>query len=205
MSCAVLMSVISDSNMATTLESLLNNSIKPNYIFALLPKETSEKNLEVAKVFTKSCCETGQYSEEYSSDYLVIKKVGKDYTFIIIHSETQNIFELQNIAIEEVEDHIDYFITAETGSVYSKEYISSNISKLSIANTGACYSDYIENKKYIYLTSLHPSLSYEVPIKDIGISNKNGPIRFNKSNSDLIKQLYTKSIIRHIPEALFIT
>lgn len=205
MSCAILMSVEFDSDIVTTIESLLSNSIKPSHIFILLPKGTKEKIFDVAKAFTKSCCDSGQYSEEYTNDYYLIKKVTKDCTFVIIQSDTQNIFDLKNVAIEEVENHIDYFITAQAGSIYRDNYIDSNIEKLKIPNTGACYSDYIEDKKYIYLSCLYPTLQHNVPIKDIGVSNKNGQVRFKSSNLDLIKELYVKSIIRHIPQALFST
>jgi hypothetical protein len=201
--CTILLSSNNSGKTTETISSLLQNSIKPKYICVLQNKDTDEKQAEITKVFTRNCCDKGLYSEEFTPEYTITKKENPEYTIIIITGKNKTIVELKNIAIEYIDSDSNMFITATSGSVYEETYIQKHLEALSIENTGACYSDYIENEKYIYLSSLYPNINHGVAIKEIGFVNLNNSLKYEYENINLIQYLYSVSIIRHIPEALF--
>jgi hypothetical protein len=203
MNCTVLLSANNSNKTTETISSLLQNSIKPKYICILQNKDTDEQQLEITKVFTRSCCDKGTYSEEFTSEYTIAKKENSEYTIVSIMGKDKNITELKNIAIEYIDSDSNIFITATSGSTYEENYIQKYVEALSIENTGACYSDYIESDKYVYLSSLYPNINHNVPIKEIGFINLNNSVKYENENINLIQRLYAVSIVRHIPEALF--
>ena len=195
-----------DSEAIRSIVSVLNSSVKPSNLCIITTNKLSENRLASINAMFKSCCDGGEYSEELLIDKTVIKKTSPDfnmYNIILNHDINKH---PNYYAVNHLYENTDVFLTLAEGSVYQPDMIGKMLDKLADPNVGGVYSDYISRGKYTYLSTIHLMIKTPIPI---------GEIAFKKSfiqkdsasmhNGEIINDLYSKCIVSHIPEPLFVT
>jgi hypothetical protein len=117
-----------------------------------------------------------------------------------------SIHELKNYGVDYLYEDTDIFFTTSQGVEFSKDYIKKSIDAFKDPHVGAIYSDYSENGVYRYLSSLHPYIMQDIKIKEIGFRKtlvEKTP--FKGDNLFFLREINSRSIVKHIPEALLIT
>ena len=197
----------SNRNLVQSIVSVLENSHKANNICIVFNKIASEAQWETAKSLFKSCCGNNSFSEEDINSTKILKKENDGINLIAIKVNKLFEHDIKNFAIDYLYDTTDIFLTLTAGLEYTGSYIEDSIKAFGDdVNIGGVYSDYIENGKYKYLSSLHMMIDHMIPIKEIAFKKsivERNP--FKSDNLTLINEIYSKSIIKHIPKALLIT
>ena len=191
-------------NIVQSVVSVLEGTVKPENLCIVFNNTTTDNQWETSKAFFRSCC-GGGYDEEYTNDATIITK--KDYGLTLTGIKLNKLFdqELKNYAVNYLYDNTDIFFTLSAGSEYKPNFIERSLEYLKDNMIGGCYSDYIENQKYICLSSMKIGLDHQVPVKEFGFKKALAArTPFKTDNFNLLTELYTKSVIRHIPEALFV-
>ena len=215
-STVILLVENNDSDVLKSINSILNSSEKPTNVCIMASSSVDNKTSETIKALFRSCCSEEQYTENRDKNYTLINKKLHDISFhyLIVNDITSKT--LIQYGVEYILDETDIFITLSSGNEYKIDAISILIASLEDDNVGASYSDYIEKNKYIYLGSINSSLiypsnnnRYNYNIKEASFKKKYilsglNPSDFSSSLS-IVKFLYNRSIIRHIPESLFTT
>lgn len=209
---------ISDDNqdIAKSVDSVLNNTQKPTNVCIVASKNASNKTKGIIKALFKSCCDSEPYTEDCNQNYeLATKKLHSiNFHYLIVNDITAKT--LLEYAVEYLLEETDIFFTLSGGNEYKINAIQVFLDSLKDESVGLSYSDYIENSKYIFLGSISSSLiypsnnnKYNFNIKEICFRKKyiaDSESLINlKSTIGIINILYGRSIIKHIPEALFTT
>jgi hypothetical protein len=215
-STVILLVENNDSDVLKSVNSVLNSSEKPTNVCIMASSSVNNKTLETIKALFRSCCSDEPYTENREKNYTLINKKLHNISFhyLIVNDITSKT--LLQYGIEYILDETDIFITLSSGNEYRIDAISTLIKSLKDDNVGLSYSDYIDKNKYVHLGSINSSLiypshsnRYNYNIKEISFKKKYilsglNPSDFNSSLS-IVKFLYNRSIIRHIPEPLFTT
>jgi hypothetical protein len=215
-STVILLVENNDSDILKSVNSVLNSSEKPTNVCIMASSSVNNKTSETIKALFRSCCSDEPYTENREKNYTLINKKLHNISFhyLIVNNITSKT--LLQYGVEYILDETDAFITLSSGNEYRIDAISTLIKSLKDDNVGLCYSDYIDKNKYVYLGSINSSLiypsnsnRYNYNIKEVSFKKKyilDGltPSDFNSSLS-IVKFLYNRSIIRHIPEPLFTT
>lgn len=215
-STVILLVENNDSDILKSVNSILNSSEKPTNVCIMASSSVNNKTSETIKALFRSCCSDEPYTENREKNYTLINKKLHNISFhyLIVNNITSKT--LLQYGVEYILDETDAFITLSSGNEYRIDAISTFIKSLKDDNVGLCYSDYIDKNKYVYLGSINSSLiypsnsnRYNYNIKEVSFKKKyilDGltPSDFNSSLS-IVKFLYNRSIIRHIPEPLFTT
>ena len=194
-----------DSEAIRSIVSVLNSDVKPDNLCLVTSSQLSENRMASINAMFKSCCDGGEYSEDIAIDKAVIKKVSDTFTMynVILHHQLQK--HPNYYAVNYLKNKSDVFLTLAEGSVYKPEGIGKFLNKMQDPNIGAAYSDYIVRGKRLYLSTIHAMIKTSIPIGEIAF--KLSVVDLDKSsmqNGDIINDSYSKSIISHIPESLFI-
>jgi hypothetical protein len=190
-------------NIVQSVVSVLESTIRPDNL-CLVFSSATDSQWETSKAFFKSCC-SGGYDEEYTNDATIISK--KDHGLNLIGIKLNKLFdkELKNYGVNYLYNSTDVFFTLTAGTEYKPNFIETCMRHLEEDMVGACYSDYIENNKYSYLSSMKIGLDHQIPVKEIAFKkavSANTP--FKTDNFNVLAEFYARSVIRHIPEALFV-
>jgi len=194
-----------DSEAIRSIVSVLNSETKPDNLCLVTTSQLSENRMASINAMFKSCCDGGEYSEDIAIDKTVIKKVSSTFTMynLILHNQLTK--HPNYYAVNYLKNKSDIFLTLTEGSVYKPEGIGKFLNKLKDPYVGAVYSDYIMRGKQLYLPTIHPMIKTSIPIGEIAF--RVGVIDTEQSsmqNGDIVNDSYSKSIVSHIPESLFI-
>lgn len=207
MKTTVILPALSDTiDIIESISSVLNSNTRPSNLCIITHEAIDTKKIATIDAFFKNCCD---------SNTSVLQEVNPGYT---LSTRTTSDVTLHKITIKEkinkhpvcyipdkIYDNTDIFLTITEGVKYKSDLIEKYLNSLSDPNIGAVYSDYILNNNYTFLHSMHIMMREMEEIIEIGfkksiIDKKNSPFL----NRDLIYQLYSKSIVGHIAEALFV-
>lgn len=194
-----------DSEAIRSIVSILNSTVKPSNLCIISNSKLSENRLASINAMFKSCCDGGEYSEELLIDKTVIKKRSPDfnmYNIVLNHDIDKH---PNYYAINYLYDSTDVFLTLMEGSVYQPEMIGKMLDKMSDPNVGAVYSDYISRGRYMYLSTLHLMIKTSIPIGEIAFKKsfiEKGSTKIQ--NGEIINDIYSKAVVSHIPEPLFV-
>jgi hypothetical protein len=191
-------------NIAQSVASILENTKKPDNLCIVFSNITTDNQWESCKPFFRTCCDQS-FSEEITESATILTRDLDGINFVAIRLNKLFDHELKNYAIGYLSDVTDVFLTLSAGTEFSITYISSILNTFEDSPVGAVYSDYIENQTYRYLQSLSSSLYEPVPIKEFAFRKEvAGPAPFKGDNFSLVSTLYGKSIVKHIPKALYV-
>jgi hypothetical protein len=204
-----------NKDVLKSINSILNSNKKPtNLCIVASSANIDNKTSETVKALFKSCCDSEPYQENCTKNYTLSTKKIYDINFhyLIVNDITSKT--LLEYGIEYLLEETDIFMTLSSGSEYRVDAIDTLINSLNDDEIGLSYSDYINNGKYNFLGSINYSMIYqsnnnrynydirEICFRKKYILNRQNPSDINSVMS-IIKFLYSKSIIRHIPESLF--
>jgi hypothetical protein len=205
MTTTVILPVLSDAgDIVESITSVLNNGVRPSNLCIITHESIDGKKIAAIDAFFKSCCGEPS-SEEVTAKYKMNKTIFSDISLYKITIKEK--FGQHPVCYlpDSIYDNTDIFLTMTEGIKYKPSFIKEHIKALSDVAFGAVYSDYIFNDSYTFLSSMHIMMRERIEAVDIGfkkslIDKKDAPF-FNK---DLIYKIYERSIIGHIPEALFV-
>lgn len=191
--------LVEDKNLAKTIVSLEENSVRPDKYVLLLNKATSEENGNIAKSLSGSCCgkeaqnyTSGEYDISVKDNFLVTKITDKARAIDYL---TSNIL-----------DDIDIVFTATSGTVFDSKYIEKVLTQFEDENVGLVYSDYFSDGVTSYLQYIQPMLTAPINIKEVAVRRSTLLVRqFKNKAFDFAMDVFTGAIIRHIPEELYAT
>jgi hypothetical protein len=198
MRSTVLLAINNEQNIIPSITSVLESNFKPSNFCIALNSGVSDNIKGIVSSFLKSCCDGSEYTEEYNKDCIIAKKSKSDCNIFSITS-TNPVFD----AYKYIKSQTDIFITMTGRSRFNVDYIE-NILSLFDDVTGAVYSDFYFNGKRIYLESVHPFNGNFGNIAEIAFKKnilEEDPKFFNCP--EIISKAYSKSLIRHIPKALY--
>jgi hypothetical protein len=66
-------------NPVSSIASLLENTVKPDIFCIITTDQISDKTNEIMKSFLKSCCDNGDYKEEFNQDYTISTKTKDNF------------------------------------------------------------------------------------------------------------------------------
>jgi hypothetical protein len=205
MTTTVILPVLSDAgDIVESITSVLNNSVHPSNLCIITHESIDGKKIAAIDAFFKSCCGEPS-SEEITEKYKINKTIFSDISLYKITVKEKIGQHPVCYLPDLIYDNTDIFLTITEGIKYKPDLIEKYLKSLSDPNIGAVYSDYILDDNYTFLQSMHIMMREMEQIIDIGfkksiVDKKNSPFL----NRDLIYKLYSKSIIGHIPEALFV-
>lgn len=189
------------TNLAKIIVSLEENSVKPDNYIILVNSNTSDANRNISQSLSGSCCGQTTVLRE-DQGYAIFTKDN----FIIIEKNTASNTDLMNYAKSILPEDIEIVFTATSGSIYSKDYIEKVMEKFNDSSIGLVYSDYITDGHPVHLQYIQPMLSSQINIKEFAVRKSLLLQNLFKSNSfDFVMDLFSVSIIRHIPEELYVT
>lgn len=200
MNSTVILVVDNDKSAIASITSVLESKIKPTNLCIAINDLANDNTKAVVNSFLKSCCDGSRYVEEIQKDYIMSKKLGSDINVFSVISKEPIFYGYKNIL-----DKTDIFITMSGTTRFTENYIEKILSKFDDV-TGLVYTDYLNSNKRIYLESLNPfSFSATVEnIKEVAFSKRvlnEIPKSFNIK--PIIGSAYQKSLVKHIPEALY--
>lgn len=192
-------------NPVSSIVSLLENTVKPNIFCIITTDQVSDKTNEIMKSFLKSCCDNGDYKEEFSQDYTISTKIKDNFKIVYIVLKNYSGSDISKFAFEYLENDTDIYITANSNNLYQDKFIEKHIKKHDNPFVGAVYSDYIRNGKYTYLSSIHPLIGHQIEIGDVSFNSSITKDLKIGNIAEIINIAYSKSLVKHIPEAIFLT
>jgi hypothetical protein len=192
-------------NPVSSIVSLLENTVKPNIFCIITNDQITNKTNEIMKSFLKSCCDNGDYKEEVSKDYTIYTKIKDNFKIVYIVLKNYTNSEISKFAFEYLQNETDVYITANSNNLYQDRFIEKHINKHDSPFVGAVYSDYIRNGKYVYLSSIHPLIGHQIEIGDVSFNNGITKDLKMGNVAEIINIAYSRSLVRHIPEAIFLT
>jgi hypothetical protein len=157
------------------------------------------------KSFLKSCCDNGDYKEDVNKDYTIYTKIKENFKIVYIVLKNYANAEISKFAFEYLQNETDVYITANSNNLYQDRFIEKHINKHNSPFVGAVYSDYIRNGKYVYLSSIHPLIGHQIEIGDVSFNNGITKDLKIGNVAEIINIAYSRSLVRHIPEAIFLT
>jgi hypothetical protein len=208
MRSTVVLAIEDDKDFLKSILSVVDNSSKPTNICMVSNSNISEKSLQTIDVFFNSCCDKSITNTENTKEYTIKTINHKDinYTYIKLNNTGLDAKGLKTFAVKYMYSKTDIFFTLSSGSVYLSNFIETMIDKFKDNLTGVAYSDYIANGRYKYLSTIHPMVNFTIPIEEMAFSkNVVDKESFNCDSLEIIRKAFEKSIIRYIPEALFVT
>jgi hypothetical protein len=204
-STVILTDINNEKNIIKSIIGMIENDVKPTNLCIIFNNIVEETQWELVKTFFKSCC-GAKYTEELKDDAIILNREDHGINFYGIKLNKLFEHELKNYAINYLYNQSDIFIVSKAGSICSNDFISKYIKAFDNKNYGAVYSDYIENNNYRSLMSINPMLNHQIPVKEFGFRKdmiQENP--FKSDNYNLLLDLYKKSVVKHIPEALSLT
>jgi hypothetical protein len=206
MTTTVILPVLSDTgDIVESITSVLNNNVHPSNLCIITHESTGGKKIAAIDAFFKSCCGESS-SEEVTAKYKMNKTIFSDVSLYKITIKEK--FGQHPVCYlpDSIYDNTDIFLTMTEGIKYKPNFVEKYVEALEDMAFGAVYSDYILNDNYTFLSSMHIMMREKIEAIDIGFKrlfvDKNDAPFFNK---DLMYKIYARSIIGHIPEALFTT
>lgn len=189
---------LEDKNLAKTIVSLEENSIRPDKYILLLNENTSEENKNIAKSLSETCC--GKEAQSYvDKEYVISSK--DNFTVIKVKDKSMGL----NYITLNLLDDIDIIFTATSGTVFNSQYIEQVLSNFIDENIGLVYSDYSHNGSTVYLQYVQAMLANSINIKEVAVRKsiiKDNP--FIENIFDFVMGIFSSTIIRHIPEELYV-
>jgi hypothetical protein len=199
MKSTVILAVNDQENIAASILSVLESNKKPDNFCIALNESSSDKVKAVVTSFFKSCCDGSFYTEEHNKDFVLSKKNDFEINMISILSKNP-------IAdcYDYIKNETDIFFTMGHKTVYKKEYIE-RVLDLFDNITGAVYTDFYINGRRTYLESMHPFNSNLNNVQELAFKKEilDATPKFFHA-PEIISKAYSKSIIRNIPEALYL-
>lgn len=192
-------------NPVSSIVSLLENTVKPNIFCIITTDQVSDKTNEIMKSFLKSCCDNGDYKEEFNQDYTIYTKIKDSFKIVYIVLKNYTGPDINKFAFEYLESDTDVYITANSNNLYQDKFIQKHIEKHDNGFVGAVYSDYIRNGKYLYLSSIHPLIAHQIEIGDLSFNSTLVKDLKIGNVAEIINVAYSRSLVRHIAEAIFLT
>jgi hypothetical protein len=207
MKTSVILTVSNNSkkNIVQSVVSIIESSIIPDNLCIIFDSTVSNDQWEIGKAFFKGCCGNSAYSEEITDSAIIIKKQDNGTNMTAVKLNKIFSHELDNYGINYLYDETDIFFTMSPGVEFTKNYIEKSLDFYKDPHIGGMYSDYSENGIYQYLPSIHPYLIQNIRVKEV--SFRKALIEKNPFKSDkltLLKEISSRSIIKHIPEALLL-
>lgn len=194
----------SSKNIAQSIASILENTRKPDNICVVFSNVTTDNQWESCKPFFRTCCDQS-FTEEITESATILSRNLDGINFVGIRLNKLFDHELKNYAIAHLMDKTDIFLTLTAGSEFSMNYIVNILDGFNKDPIGVVYSDYIENQNYRYLQSLSSTIYEPIAIKEFAFrSSVAGTAPFKGDNFTLVSQLFGKSIVKHIPKALYV-
>jgi hypothetical protein len=206
MKTTVILPILSnDGDIVESITSILNNDVHPSNLCIITHESIDGKKIAAIDAFFKSCCGEPS-SEELTAKYKLNKTMLSDISLYKITIKENMTNHPVCYLPDEIYNNTDIFLTITENIKYKSNFIKKYLESLSDHAVAAVYSDYILDDNYTFLQSLHIMMKEMQAIIDIGfkklaINKKEAPF-FNR---DLIYKMYERSIIAHIPEALFTT
>lgn len=193
MRSTVILAINNEENIIPSILSVIESEKKPNNFCIAMNLNVSDNIKGVVNAFLKSCCDGSEYREEYNKDSIVAKKIQPDFiiTSIISGNPIKDSY-------KSLKGETDVFFTMRGNTRYDKSYIDKIMSSFDNM-TGLVYSDFVFNGKRIYLESLNLNNIPEIAFRKEILSDD--PAVFDCA--DIIRAAYSKSIVRHIPQALY--
>jgi hypothetical protein len=186
--------------LAKTIVSLEENSVKPDNYIILVNSNTSDANQSISKSLSGNCCGQTTVSRE-DQGYTISTK----NNFIVVEKNTASNVDIMNYAKSILPEDTEIVFTATSGSIYSKNYIERVIEKFNDSSIGLVYSDYISDGHPVHLQYIQPMLSSQINIKEFAVRKTLLLENLFKINSfDFVMDLFSVSIICHIPEELYV-
>ena len=205
MRSTIVLQVNSNIDPTPSIVSLLENTTKTNVFCVIARDNIDSRTSETVKVFLKNCCDNGNYTEEFNTNYTVATKIkdGLKLVYIVLKNYTGP--DINKFAFDYFKEETDIYITANSSNVYQNKFIEKHVNKFDNPFVGAVYSDYIRNGKYIYLSSIHPLINHQIEIGDLSFNSNLLKHLKTGDTGDIINTAYSQSLVRHIPEAIFLT
>jgi hypothetical protein len=158
---------------------------------------------DLAQSFVKGCCGQTPPIKDETEDFTILTKERDNKTFRII--KYNGVLAKDSQFAESFAKSIigDTFTFVKSGFAVKESFLETLENIFRDPSIGAIYTDYKKGLEYVYLTSLRPNKNYNNDFTNITIKthlsdNLNAPGLF-----EIMRNLHSKCVIAHLPEAYF--
>jgi hypothetical protein len=191
--------VIDNNDFTTTLNSVIENDLTPKVYCIAMNKDL---NISIEEVLSKRC---NTFEKSMGQDDVIYTANINNIQIVIIQSALKDAASLRALCIEYTINITDIYIVIDNGLKLITSAFSSIVNKFKDLNISFVYSDYIEKDIYQVQSSFHTMMKQLPNIKMYGIRSDFSYELTNNNYAIIASNIYNKSIVSKIPEALFIT
>jgi len=204
MSLTVITVINQETNVVSTLASVLESTYKPHTYCVVIGKECSDKTKESVLVLFKGCCgvETKQTTEDSGIVYETNLN-GVNLICVLSNLENSNVKGLYSLAISKTVDFSKNYVILNQGVSISENGLRLLDDKLSNPVIGFVYSDYIQNNVYRYVGNFHYLIRNKVNIVSYGLKASLINETLKIDPFDIASTVYNTAIVSKIPQPVF--
>jgi hypothetical protein len=191
--------VIDNNDFTTTLNSVIENDLTPKVYCIAMNKDL---NISVEEALSKHC---NTFEKSMGQNDVIYTANINNIQIVIIQSALKDAASLRALCIEYTINITDIYIVIDNGLKLITSAFSSIVNKFKDLNISFVYSDYIEKDIYQVQSSFHTMMKQLPNIKMYGIRSDFSYELTNNNYAIIASNIYNKSIVSKIPEALFIT
>jgi hypothetical protein len=191
--------VIDNNDFTTTLNSVIENDLTPKVYCIAMNKNL---NISIEEVLSKRC---NTFEKSMGQDDVIYTANINNIQIVIIQSALKDAASLRALCIEYTINITDIYIVIDNGLKLITSAFSSIVNKFKDLNISFVYSDYIGKDIYQVQSSFHTMMKQLPNIKMYGIRSDFSYELTNNNYAIIASNIYNKSIVSKIPEALFIT
>ena len=190
--------IIDNKDFTTTLNSVVENDLTPKVYCIAMNKDL---NIPIEEALSKHC---NTFEKSMGQDDVIYTANINNIQIVIIQSALKDAASLRALCIEYTINITDIYVIIDNGLKLATSAFSLIINKFKDFNISFVYSDYIEKDIYQAQPSFHPMMKQLPKIKMYGIRTDFVYELINNDYATIASNVYNKSIVSKIPEALFI-